>query len=64
MELTTNIGTADRILRIILGVLLVGLAAVGTIGLWGWLGVIFIGTAFLKFCPIYRVLGVKTCQDC
>lgn len=64
MELTTNIGTADRVLRIVLGLLLVGLAAAGTIGPWGWLGMIFIGTAFLKFCPIYRVLGFKTCQDC
>jgi len=62
MELTTNVGSLDRILRIVVGGLLMVLAAVGTIGVWGWLGVIFVATAFMKFCPI--ILGLKTCQDC
>jgi hypothetical protein len=64
MELTTNVGSLDRILRIVVGGLLMVLAAVGTIGVWGWLGVIFVATAFMKFCPIYKILGLKTCQDC
>ncbi|MEE4188701.1 MAG: DUF2892 domain-containing protein [Roseobacter sp.] len=64
MELTTNIGSLDRIARLALGALLVVLALTGSIGVWGWLGLIFIGTAFVKFCPIYKVLGVKTCTDC
>ena len=62
MQMTTNIGTVDRIARLALGALLVVLALTGTIGVWGWLGLIFIGTAFVKFCPIYKVLGVKTCS--
>jgi len=64
MELTTNVGSLDRILRIVIGAALMLLAAIGTIGLWGWLGAVLVVTAFLKFCPIYRVLGLKTCQDC
>lgn len=64
MELTTNVGSLDRILRIVIGGLLIVLAAMGTIGIWGWLGAIFVVTAFLKFCPIYRILGLKSCQDC
>lgn len=64
MELTTNVGSLDRILRIVVGGLLMVLAAMGTIGAWGWLGAIFVVTAFLKFCPIYRILGLKSCQDC
>jgi hypothetical protein len=64
MQMTTNIGTIDRIARLVLGVLLVVLTLTGSIGVWGWLGLIFIGTAFMKFCPIYKVLGVKTCTDC
>lgn len=64
MQMTTNVGTVDRILRLVLGALLVVLALTGTIGVWGWLGLVFIGTAFFKFCPIYKVLGMKTCTDC
>ncbi len=64
MELTTNIGTVDRIARLVVGALLVVLALTGAIGVWGWLGLIFVGTAFVKFCPIYKILGVKTCTDC
>lgn len=63
MELTTNIGQTDRIARIILGALLVILALTGTIGGWGWLGLVFLGTAFVKFCPLYKVIGMKTCSD-
>lgn len=63
MELTTNIGSTDRIARIVLGALLVILALTGTIGAWGWLGLILLGTAFVKFCPIYKVLGMSTCAD-
>ena len=64
MQMTTNVGTVDLILRLVLGALLVVLALTGTIGVWGWLGLVFIGTAFFKFCPIYKVLGMKTCSDC
>jgi len=62
--MTRNLGQFDRIARLVLGALLIILAAMGTIGAWGYLGVIFVGTAFLNFCPIYRILGIKTCSDC
>ncbi|SHE74819.1 Protein of unknown function [Ruegeria intermedia] len=62
--MTRNLGQFDRIARLALGAVLIILAAMGTIGVWGYLGVIFVGTAFLNFCPIYRVLGIKTCSDC
>lgn len=63
MKFTANVGTADRIIRILLGALLVGLVLAGQIGLWGWLGVVLIATAFLKFCPAYALLGLRTCQE-
>ena len=62
--MTKNLGSLDRIARLVLGALLSVLATLGMIGAWGYLGVIFVGTAFVSFCPIYRVLGLKTCQDC
>jgi hypothetical protein len=64
MKLTANVGTADRILRIILGLALIGLTLSGQIGLWGWIGLVPLVTAFMKFCPAYAILGMKTCKDC
>lgn len=64
MEISRNMGSADKIARLVLGALLIILAITGAIGVWGWLGVILVVTAFLNFCPLYRVLGIKTCQDC
>jgi len=57
-------GGIDRIARFIIGALLVVLAITGTIGVWGWIGIILVVTAFINFCPIYRVFGIKTCKDC
>ena len=62
--MTRNLGQFDRIARLVLGALLIVLALMGTIGIWGYLGAIFVGTAFVNFCPIYRIFGFKTCQDC
>ncbi len=62
MQMTANIGKVDRIARIVIGALLVILALTGTVGVWGWLGVILLGTAFVKFCPLYRILGIQTCS--
>lgn len=56
-----NIGTADRILRIVAGLVLIALAATGTIGVWGWIGVVPLATGLFRFCPMYRLLGLNTC---
>lgn len=64
MNLSRNMGSADKIARLVLGALLIVLALTGTIGVWGWLGLILVGTAFVNFCPLYRIVGFKTCQDC
>lgn len=56
-----NVGTVDRALRIVGGLVLIGLAATGTVGWWGWLGVIPLATGLFRFCPVYPLLGVSTC---
>ncbi|MFA7438808.1 DUF2892 domain-containing protein [Castellaniella sp.] len=56
-----NVGTIDRILRLIVGLVLIVLAAMGTIGWWGWLGIIPVATALFRFCPLYAILGIRTC---
>ncbi len=58
----SNVGGIDRILRIILGLVLIGLAATGTVGAWGWIGVVPLATATLGFCPLYTMLGLSTCS--
>lgn len=64
MTLAKNMGSIDRLARLIIGALLIVLAVTGTIGVWGWVGIILVATAFLNFCPIYRIIGIKTCKDC
>jgi hypothetical protein len=58
-----NVGTIDRVVRILVGLALIGLATTGNIGVWGWLGALLLVTAFLKMCPLYTVLGIKTCSN-
>lgn len=56
-----NVGTIDRALRIVLGLVLIALAATGVVGWWGWLGVIAVATGLFRFCPLYSVLGINSC---
>ena len=56
-----NVGTIDRALRIIAGLVLIALAATGTVGWWGWLGVVPLATGLFRFCPAYPLLGINTC---
>ena len=58
----TNVGTVDRAIRIIAGVALVGLAASGTIGAWGYIGIVPILTGSLGWCPAYLPFGISTCS--
>jgi hypothetical protein len=62
IKFTANVGSTDRIVRLIIGVVLIGFTLTGTIGAWGWVGVVALATAFVKFCPAYAILGVRTCQ--
>jgi len=57
----TNEGTLDRALRVIAGLVLIALAATGTVGVWGWIGVVPLATGLLGWCPAYTLLGINTC---
>ena len=59
----SNVGGIDRALRIVAGVALIGLAATGSVGLWGWIGIIPLATGLIKFCPLYAVLGLNSCTQ-
>ena len=58
----TNVGSIDRIARVSVGVLLVGLALSGTIGAWGYIGFLPILTGAFGFCPAYLPFGLNTCR--
>jgi len=62
--MTRNLANWDRMARLVLGALLILLAVTGTIGVWGYLGAVLVATAFMNFCPLYRIVGFKTCEDC
>jgi Protein of unknown function (DUF2892) len=59
-------GNVDRILRTIMGLVLLGLAYLGTFGAWAWAGyvagVLMLGTATIGWCPPYALFGWNTCS--
>jgi hypothetical protein len=57
-----NVGGLDRIIRITVGLALIAAAATGTIGLWGWVGVVPLLTGAMGWCPPYALLGLNTCS--
>jgi hypothetical protein len=64
--MNANVGTVDRVLRLILGAVLVALYLYGTVvGGWGIVlliaGIVLLATALFRFCPIYRLFGANTC---
>lgn len=56
-----NIGTSDRVIRILVGVVLIAASLLGYIGAWGWLGVIPLATGLFRICPAYLPFGLSTC---
>ncbi|MFZ5510625.1 MAG: YgaP family membrane protein [Pseudomonadota bacterium] len=56
-----NVGGIDRVLRALVGLVLIGLTLTNVIGIWGWIGVVPLVTALVGFCPAYTLLGLNTC---
>lgn len=59
--MNVNVGTLDRTVRIVAGLVLIGLAVAGTIGVWGYVGILPLLTGLFRVCPAYSLLGVNTC---
>lgn len=57
-----NVGGIDRILRVVVGIALIALAATGTVGLWGYIGVVPLLTGLMGWCPPYAIFGWNTCK--
>ena len=59
--MSRNDGTIDRLLRVIVGLVLIALVFVGPRSAWGWIGVVPLLTGLVGMCPIYSLLGINTC---
>ncbi|MBU6504331.1 MAG: DUF2892 domain-containing protein [Betaproteobacteria bacterium] len=59
--MSVNEGGLDRVVRVVVGLLLMGMAATGKVGAWGWIGVVPLITGLAGFCPAYKLFGFSTC---
>jgi len=71
--MSANVGTIDRVLRALIGLVALAFVFVGPFAAagWGWerialtaIGAILLVTSMVRFCPLYRILGLRTCADC
>lgn len=58
----TNEGTIDRVLRVLVGLALIAIVFVGPQTPWGWVGLVPLLTGLVGTCPLYTVLGIRTCK--
>ena len=56
-----NVGGIDRVLRIVLGLVLIALVFVGPKTPLGWIGVVPLLTGLMRTCPLYTLIGLNTC---
>ncbi len=59
-----NVGSIDRIIRIIIGLGILSLAFVGPKSAWAYLGIVPLVTGLVGWCPPYSLLGISTCKKC
>jgi hypothetical protein len=59
--LPRNEGTADRVLRVAVGIGILSLVVVGPQTLWGLVGLVPLMTGLVGSCPIYTLFGMSTC---
>jgi hypothetical protein len=61
--MTANVGSVDRIIRIVLGLAILSLLFLleGNARWWGLLGLVPLATGLISWCPAYKLLGMNTC---
>ncbi len=61
--LKKNVGTADRIIRILIGVSLIALAVSGKFSPWGYIGIVPLATGVMSSCMLYNLFGINTNKE-
>jgi hypothetical protein len=59
--MTANVGSLDRLLRILVGLALIACVFVGPQTPCGWVGLVPLLTGLVRFCPAYTLLGFNSC---
>jgi hypothetical protein len=59
-----NIGSVERVIRIIAGIAIISLAFVGPQSAWAYLGIVPLATGLIGWCPPYALFGFSTCKTC
>jgi hypothetical protein len=59
-----NVGSVERVIRVIAGIAILSLAFVGPQSPWAYLGIIPLATGLMGWCPAYALLGISTCKNC
>lgn len=62
MKFKQNIHNVERVIRIIVGLVLMSMAFVGPANLWFLLGIVPLATGLVGWCPPYAMLGINTCN--
>jgi len=57
-----NVGTIDKVLRLVAGAALISIVFVGPQTPWGWIGIVPIATALVGWCPAYSIFGINSCS--
>lgn len=57
-----NVGSIDRILRILAGAALVAWVLLASGPAWAWIGIVPLATGLINFCPAYSIFGINTCK--
>jgi len=55
-----NIGNIDFAIRLVIGIALIALVFIGPQTPWGWIGVIPLATALIRWCPLYLLVNLNT----
>ena len=57
-----NVGTIERVIRVVVGLFVLSLAFWGPESVWGFLGLVLIATGLIGYCPPYALFGISTCR--
>ena len=55
-----NVGSIDRLIRVLVGLALIVGSLLGYLGMWGWIGIVLVVTGMFRFCPVYLPFGLNT----
>lgn len=61
-NMKANVGGIDKVLRIVVGLGLIGATIAGALPVWGYIGVVPLATGLMGWCPAYPLLGISTCK--